>query len=131
MSMTCPIDLDWYRATGRRTRPDVDVLRVSDDRAQAKRGHVSARTVSVYRDRILPYLVHLSMRQSTLLPYRERVVSKAAGRVLEIGFGSGLNLPLYGSTVAHVIGLEPSPKLLSMASSRSGTSSSGRGNYDG
>jgi ubiquinone/menaquinone biosynthesis C-methylase UbiE len=68
-----------------------------------------------YREQILPHLVHLSMRQSTLAPYRERVVSSAGGRVLEIGIGSGLNLPLYSRTVTQVVGLDPSPKLLSMA----------------
>lgn len=71
--------------------------------------------MSFYKDRILPYLVHMSMRQETLIPYRRRVVSAAEGCVLEIGVGSGLNLPLYGESTRHVIGLEPSPKLLSMA----------------
>jgi ubiquinone/menaquinone biosynthesis C-methylase UbiE len=35
--------------------------------------------------------------------------------VLEIGIGSGLNLPFYSRNVARVIGLEPSPRLLAMA----------------
>jgi ubiquinone/menaquinone biosynthesis C-methylase UbiE len=35
--------------------------------------------------------------------------------VLEIGIGSGLNLPYYGTTVEQVTGLDPSPKLLAMA----------------
>jgi len=62
------------------------------------------------------------MRQEQLLPYRERVVSAARGRVLEIGIGSGLNLPLYPKTVHKVIGVDPSPELLGLsqrASSRS------------
>jgi ubiquinone/menaquinone biosynthesis C-methylase UbiE len=71
--------------------------------------------VSFYHDRVVPYLVHLSMRQKTLIPYRQRVLSSASGRVLEIGSGSGLNLPFYGPAADHVVGLEPSPKLLSMA----------------
>lgn len=71
--------------------------------------------VNFYETRILPYLIHLSMRQETLTPYRRRLVPAAEGRVLEIGVGSGLNLPLYTGTVEQVIGLDPSPKLLSMA----------------
>ena len=68
-----------------------------------------------YQERVLPWLVHLSMRQRRLVPYRSRVVSSATGRVLEVGIGSGLNLPFYGNTVAEIIGLEVSPKLLDMA----------------
>jgi ubiquinone/menaquinone biosynthesis C-methylase UbiE len=67
-----------------------------------------------YQDRILPYLVHLSMRQRNLVPYRTRVISHAEGRVLEIGIGSGLNLPYYSTRTERVIGLDPSPKLLAM-----------------
>ena len=71
--------------------------------------------MSFYTDRILPHLVHMSMRQETLLAYRQRVVSAATGRILEIGIGSGLNLRHYGDGAKRVIGLDPSAKLLSMA----------------
>jgi len=71
--------------------------------------------VSFYQDRIVPYLVHVSMRQEALVAYRQRVVSGAAGRILEIGIGSGLNLRHYDEKVQDVIGLDPSGKLLSMA----------------
>lgn len=40
-------------------------------------------------------LVHFSMRQDTFSAYRSRLVPAAQGRVLEIGAGSGVNLPLY------------------------------------
>lgn len=67
-----------------------------------------------YTRRILPYLIHAAMRQEFLVPYRQRLASDAEGRVLEIGFGSGLNLPFY-TKAASVIGLDSSPELLSMA----------------
>lgn len=68
-----------------------------------------------YYDRILPYLVNVTMRNRRLLPYRERVISAAEGRVLEIGVGSGLNLPLYRERAREIVGLEPSPRLLAMS----------------
>jgi ubiquinone/menaquinone biosynthesis C-methylase UbiE len=68
-----------------------------------------------YRERIVPYLIYLSMRQEALAAYRERVVPGAAGRILEIGIGSGINLRYYGDRAEHVIGLDPSAKLLAMS----------------
>lgn len=68
-----------------------------------------------YEDRILPHLVHLAMRRDTFSAYRRRLVPSAQGLVLEIGVGSGLNLPLYTHAATHVIGLDRSPRLLSMA----------------
>lgn len=68
-----------------------------------------------YHDRVLPLLIHLAMRQDRLAAYRRRVVPAAEGRVLEVGVGSGLNLPFYGGGVARVIGLDPSARLLGWA----------------
>ena len=79
--------------------------------------------MSFYQRHVLPRLVHLAMRQKQLVPFRRRVIGAAEGRVLEIGIGSGLNLPLYGSPVRAVFGLEPSPELLRMARERSATTS--------
>ena len=68
-----------------------------------------------YQDQIAPLLINWSMRQKNLAAYRARIIPAAEGRVLEIGIGSGLNLPFYSRNVARVIGLEPSPRLLAMA----------------
>ncbi len=55
------------------------------------------------------------MRQGNLATYRQRLLSAAEGRILEIGVGSGHNFRYYSERANHVIGLDPSPKLLSMA----------------
>ena len=57
----------------------------------------------------------MAMRQETLTAYRRRAIPAAAGRILEVGIGSGLNLKHYGPAAKEVIGLDPSSKLLSMA----------------
>ena len=71
--------------------------------------------MGTYQNWILPRLIDLVMRNRALTAYRQRLVPKAEGRVLEIGVGSGLNLPFYSDQVSHVIGLDPSFELLEMA----------------
>jgi ubiquinone/menaquinone biosynthesis C-methylase UbiE len=71
-----------------------------------------------YRRHVVPRLIELAMRQHVLLPVRERVVGAAEGRVLEIGVGSGLNLPFYPPCTRSVIAVEPSPLLLRRAGRR-------------
>jgi ubiquinone/menaquinone biosynthesis C-methylase UbiE len=71
--------------------------------------------MALYRDHVLPCLTLLAMSNRRLIEYRRRVVSQARGRVLEIGMGSGLNLPFYGGQVVSVHGIDPSPALLRRA----------------
>lgn len=71
-----------------------------------------------YGDRILPHLIELTCGMSALTPLRERACAPLAGRVVEIGFGSGLNVGLYPSAVASVAAVEPSDVGWRMAAER-------------
>src|SRR2546429_6224614 len=72
-----------------------------------------------YSDIIVPRLCDLAMRNKQLVPFRGRVIGAAEGRVLEIGVGSGMNLPFYRQPVREVLALEPAPRLVTMARSAS------------
>ena len=71
--------------------------------------------MNLYTERILPRLIAWAMRTEALAPYRERLIPQARGLVLEVGVGSGLNLPLYRTQVECVVGLDPSAALLRRA----------------
>lgn len=74
--------------------------------------------MNFYRRFILPRLIDLAMGNRLVAKYRGMMVPAARGRVLEIGIGSGLNLPFYGADVTQLFGLDPSPGLLRMADHR-------------
>ena len=74
--------------------------------------------MGLYCRHVLPWLTDLTMRSPEAKRYRQRLVPEAEGRVLEIGIGSGLNLPFYGPRIEHLYGLDPSPQLLRMAGRR-------------
>jgi ubiquinone/menaquinone biosynthesis C-methylase UbiE len=71
-----------------------------------------------YKKVVLPRLIELAMRNSQLGGYRQQTIGAARGHVLEIGVGSGMNLPIYGSAVDRVCGIDPSPELLDRARER-------------
>jgi ubiquinone/menaquinone biosynthesis C-methylase UbiE len=60
-----------------------------------------------YSDRIVPRLVNVSCGLKFTEPSRRRVCADLHGRVVEIGFGSGLNVPFYPAAVESVSAVEP------------------------
>ena len=68
---------------------------------------------------ILPCFINCACATKPIMQQREKVVPLASGIVLEIGIGTGLNLPLYDANrVQRVIGLDPSEDSWKLASTR-------------
>lgn len=63
--------------------------------------------VGLYQKQFLPRLINVALSGDELTPLRARVAAGLAGEVLEVGFGSGLNVPLYPSTVTRVQAVDP------------------------
>ena len=71
-----------------------------------------------YTEQIVPRLVALTCGASGLAGLRARTASGLTGRVVEIGFGSGFNVPHYPDGVDRVLAVEPSSTAWRMASRR-------------
>lgn len=74
--------------------------------------------MGLYNDRILPYLIELSMADAILGSYRREVLADVSGDVLEIGFGTGLNLPYYPDQVRQIVTVDPNPGVHRLAQQR-------------
>jgi ubiquinone/menaquinone biosynthesis C-methylase UbiE len=74
--------------------------------------------VGVYAKYVLPRIIDIAMRNEETTRLRAAWVPHARGEVLEIGIGSGLNLPFYSSNVHRVYGVDPSVELQRMARKR-------------
>ena len=72
-----------------------------------------------YTNWLFPRVLDLIMRQKQMIPFRSRIGKAATGQVLDVGIGSGLNLPFYGDQVERVVGVDPSAELLHFAEERS------------
>ncbi len=72
--------------------------------------------MGIYDKHLLPRLVHFTCGQSPSMRQREKIVPLAEGRVLEIGIGTGLNIPFYDTRkVTHLWGLDPSAEMWAIA----------------
>lgn len=65
---------------------------------------------------LLPRVVHFVCAQNPAMKQRAKVVPLASGKVLEIGIGSGLNIPFYDpARVSHLWGVDPSREMWGLA----------------
>lgn len=72
-----------------------------------------------YNRLVLPRLTHLAMRSHLLDEHRQNLALQAQGVVLELGFGSGLNIPFYSpDRVTKLHALEPDAGMLELAQER-------------
>lgn len=71
---------------------------------------------------LLPYLIDLACGIGPVQKQRAKVVPRASGRVLEVGVGTGRNLPFYDkSRLSSLSGLDPAPQMHRLARKRAAT----------
>ena len=79
-------------------------------------------TMGIYQRYLLPRIVNFACGLRPMMKQREKIVPLAEGRVLEIGIGSGLNLPFYSpGRVKHLWGLDPSQEMWALSHGKAGT----------
>jgi len=71
-----------------------------------------------YDDRVLPHIINVVMNTKQTRRIRERVCGGLKGEVLEIGFGTGHNLPYLPGTVTRLLAVEPSARSVELAQER-------------
>jgi ubiquinone/menaquinone biosynthesis C-methylase UbiE len=74
--------------------------------------------VGVYSERVLPHLINVVMNNKQTRETRARVCEGLAGDVVEIGFGTGHNLPFLPPTVTRLRAVEPSSRSVELARQR-------------
>jgi SAM-dependent methyltransferase len=63
--------------------------------------------VGFYNDQVVPRVIDVMLGMKELVPLRERVTAGVDGEVLEVGFGSGRNVPFYPSSTTRVRAVDP------------------------
>lgn len=76
--------------------------------------------MGLYANYLFPHLMDWALRKPRLQEQRKIALAPARGEVLEIGFGTGLNLPHYPKSVTSLTGLDPASLLPKKVAARIG-----------
>ena len=87
-------------------------------RASGRRGTGYGPQVGIYREHVLPRLLDRACGSASLRDWRATATGGLEGRVVELGFGSGLNLEHYPASVSVVLAVEPSAVARRLAARR-------------
>ncbi len=71
-----------------------------------------------YSERILPYLLDRSLSNPIFAQYRREVLAHVQGEVLEIGFGTGINVAYYPATIRRLVTVDTNPGVHKLAQQR-------------
>jgi ubiquinone/menaquinone biosynthesis C-methylase UbiE len=74
--------------------------------------------MGIYGERVLPRIIDFVGGMKAIEPVRRRVCEGLAGDVVEIGFGSGLNIPFYPAAVTRVDAVEAADLAWKLADKR-------------
>jgi ubiquinone/menaquinone biosynthesis C-methylase UbiE len=74
--------------------------------------------MGIYGEHVLPRLINAACGMKANEPHRRRVCAGLEGDVVEIGFGSGLNVPFYPEAVTRVAAVEPADVGWNLAAER-------------
>jgi ubiquinone/menaquinone biosynthesis C-methylase UbiE len=74
--------------------------------------------MGIYGERVLPRIINAACGMKANDPHRRRVCAGLEGEVVEIGFGSGLNVPFYPEAVTRVAAVEPADAGWNLAAER-------------
>ena len=74
--------------------------------------------MGIYGERVLPRIINFACGMKAVEPLRRRVCEGLTGDVVEIGFGSGLNVPFYPAAISRVDAVEPADLAWNLAEKR-------------
>jgi SAM-dependent methyltransferase len=81
-------------------------------------GAAEEERMGIYGERVLPRIINVACGMKAVEPLRRRVCDGLAGDVVEIGFGSGLNVPFYPAAITRLAAVEPADLGWSLAAKR-------------